>query len=714
MGSILKKHIIFTSVNLNYLSRANILGKSIKKFNLDVHFVVILSEPRIGFSKGDLQELYSLFDSIDEFLLLRDLSLDLNDSVKSLKVTEVCTAVKAEVMLLLLKRNDSEIVSYIDPDIVVFDDVSKIATEHMNADILLTPHLISEPIREWSVLNNEIAGAMRHGIFNLGFISCRKSENSLALLRWWRSRLLKYCREDYSKSIWTDQKWFDLAPVYFNGVKIVKNQGWNMASWNLDERRLVSLNPPLLENGEKLLFYHFSKAPSRGFRDSVLSGLHFRYILELAKEYELELNSYGYSESFIKKLQDKSNSINGILARKKNPIHSCVNSFSKFPKLVKVVRSQKFLYEFSLRLRSKLNSPNESVNMEDLKRVLNIEFDHIFLSHQGGGGVEHFLSQTLSKDFKNETFALITPVSKTVFKIRCQEEVYLSLNVTHKEVAPLLKKAKRLEVHHLQGNEILFDAISTSQNVSIYVHDRYVLSQTPFSDALEFDIPKGYTRGVNVPLNPENVISDDTWRALTRDLLLKAKNVFVPNSEILAEISEFAGECNVSIKKWEFFDDQSLLQDSSSPSIPLHPSSIPLNVIVLGAPGAHKGIYKILEMAKLLEDLMPDAIISLFGELSTELKSSIRLQNNIIYYGNVEHYRVQNFLRSQGSNSVGWIPSLTRESFSFAFSDFSDAQIRFIATDLGALSLRGRDNLFCTLYNPTKSVHDVFKLLVKS
>jgi hypothetical protein len=711
--SAVKKQIVFTSVNLNYLSRANILGASIKKFNLDVHFVVILSEPGITFSDGDIRELYSLFDSIDEFLLLRDLTLELNESIKSLKVTEVCTAVKAEVMLQLLERDESTIVSYIDPDIMVFDDVSKIVAEHRDADILLTPHLISEPIREWSVLNNEISGAMRHGIFNLGFISCRKGENSLALLRWWRSRLLKYCREDSANSIWTDQKWFDLAPVYFNGVKIVKYQGWNMASWNLDERRLISLNPPRLENGESLLFYHFSKAPSKGFRDSVLAGLHHNYVLELAKDYEYELNTYGYSDFFIKELQEKSISSVVTTTGKNSLIHSRLLTLTKFPRLVKAIKSQKLIYRFTLIFLSKLNSPKENVNRASLNRILNFEFDRAFLSHQGGGGVEHFLSLSSYRDLKGQSYVLITPVSKDVFSIRCQEFVYSSLSLSYDEVVLLLKKAKSVEVHHLQGNETLLDTISNLQNFSIFIHDRYFLSQTPFSDTLKFDIPKGFTRGVNIPLNPEFVISEDAWRNSTRKLLEKAKSVFVPNSEILTEISDFARGCNVSLKEWEGSKAQIPMQASSSSS-PLQASNTSLNIVVLGAPGVHKGIYKILEMAKLLESEKPDAIISLFGGLPTDLDSLVKLRKNIVYYGNVEHYRVQSFLRSLGGNCVGWIPSLTRESFSFAFSDFSDAQINFIATDLGALSLRGRDNPLCTLYDPAKSVSDVLRLLTRS
>jgi hypothetical protein len=58
-----------------------------------------------------------------------------------------------------------------------------------------------------------------------------------------------------------------------------------MASWNLDERMLISTVPPTLENSSRLLFYHFSKAPSEGFQNSVKTGLYHYNVLKIAKTY---------------------------------------------------------------------------------------------------------------------------------------------------------------------------------------------------------------------------------------------------------------------------------------------------------------------------------------------------------------------------------------------------------------------------------------------
>jgi hypothetical protein len=51
-----------------------------------------------------------------------------------------------------------------------------------------------------------------------------------------------------------------LAPVFFEGVHVVRDPGYNVASWNLTHRRLViNDHGEILVNGQPLRFYHFSK-----------------------------------------------------------------------------------------------------------------------------------------------------------------------------------------------------------------------------------------------------------------------------------------------------------------------------------------------------------------------------------------------------------------------------------------------------------------------
>ena len=113
--------------------------------------------------------------------------------------------------------------------------------------------------------------------------------------KWWNSRLKLYCYDDIPRGIFTDQRWIDLVPAYFN-VKIIKNPGFNMAPWNLSTRHLSIIKKKILVNDRyKLVFFHYS-----GF-DSGANETVFNYyvkdkeniIYKLRNEYINEMNEFG-------------------------------------------------------------------------------------------------------------------------------------------------------------------------------------------------------------------------------------------------------------------------------------------------------------------------------------------------------------------------------------------------------------------------------------
>jgi hypothetical protein len=100
----------------------------------------------------------------------------------------------------------------------------------------------------------------------------------------------------------------------------------------------------------------------------------------------------------------------------------------------------------------------------------------------------------------------------------------------------------------------------------------------------------------------------------------------------------------------------------------------------------------------------------LFGEISPEFLEEVTECDNIIHYGQVERYRVKKFLIDYRHTITGWIPSLTRESYSLAFSDFVDCRVPFFASSIGALAERGTNEALCTLYESNLGVFDLLGL----
>jgi hypothetical protein len=148
-------------------------------------------------------------------------------------------------------------VVYLDPDIAVFGDLLELSTRLDEYDIVLTPHLCKPENSVQAILDNEIC-ALRHGIYNLGFIAIKRSDNALAFAKWWMDRLVHFCYDDIPQGLFTDQRWCDFVPVFFESVYIEKSCAYNVATWNLSHRTITKDKGKYFVNGKPLQFYHFS------------------------------------------------------------------------------------------------------------------------------------------------------------------------------------------------------------------------------------------------------------------------------------------------------------------------------------------------------------------------------------------------------------------------------------------------------------------------
>jgi hypothetical protein len=145
---------------------------------------------------------------------------------------------------------------YIDPDIYFYESLDELDGLLDKHEIVLTPHLTVAPA---TVTTDELV-AMRHGHFNLGFLGLRRSDNSAEFVAWWQERLKNHCVIDKARGLFVDQKWVDLAPLYFDGIYNFKHQGYNMAWWNTSERELLEDGGKYFVNtkDQQLVFFHFS------------------------------------------------------------------------------------------------------------------------------------------------------------------------------------------------------------------------------------------------------------------------------------------------------------------------------------------------------------------------------------------------------------------------------------------------------------------------
>ena len=271
---------IFTSVTANYLPKAAALAHSVKRFHPEATFHVVLSD-----NLPDCPaHVTSAFDS---FINIRDLPLEnLPSWIFKHRVVELCTAVKGVAFQYIADRFGAERVFYFDPDILVLnklDDLSRILDDH---SALLTPHQTAPEPDLQSILDNELC-CLRHGVYNLGFLAVRMSEQGREFVAWWADRLKRFCYDDVPAGLFTDQRWIDLAPAYFDKIKIVRDPQYNVSTWNLTHRVATGNAPYEIKiNGQPLVFYHFSGFDS-GAQKIMLEryGAHSPVLFDLREYY---------------------------------------------------------------------------------------------------------------------------------------------------------------------------------------------------------------------------------------------------------------------------------------------------------------------------------------------------------------------------------------------------------------------------------------------
>ena len=209
----------------------------------------------------------------------------------------MCTGVKGIAFDVIFERYGADKVFYFDPDIVVFSKLDLLLEKLESASVLLTPHQTKPDELPEAIVDNEIC-SLKHGIYNLGFLAVRNSEAGRQFVQWWAERLLLFCYDDKLSGLFTDQRWVDLAPAFFEDIHIVREPNCNVSTWNLSNRVATgSLEEGILINGLPLCFYHFSGFDS-GNQEIMLKkyGSHSPVLFDLRKQYIENCEAQGQKE----------------------------------------------------------------------------------------------------------------------------------------------------------------------------------------------------------------------------------------------------------------------------------------------------------------------------------------------------------------------------------------------------------------------------------
>ncbi|HKV42878.1 MAG TPA: glycosyltransferase [Blastocatellia bacterium] len=238
-----------TIIAKNYLAFARTLAQSFLSFHPDNKFYVLIVDEIEGY----LNPAEECFETVS----LTDLEIpNLSSLCFKYDIKELCTAAKPYLLDYLIRNKSNEKVLYLDPDVLITAQLKQIYEELEIYDVVLTPHLDTDYPDDGLLPDDGYI--LRAGVFNLGFIGINSSENAASFLSWWQSKLYNCCVVDVPNGYFVDQKFIDLAPVFFGNLFVERDTGYNVAYWNLHSREISSDNGTWLCNGSPMYFFHFS------------------------------------------------------------------------------------------------------------------------------------------------------------------------------------------------------------------------------------------------------------------------------------------------------------------------------------------------------------------------------------------------------------------------------------------------------------------------
>jgi hypothetical protein len=290
---------IVTVVAKNYWSFACVLAQSLRHYHPNLSFFVLLSDEVEGcFDPGS--EPVTLLE-LEEVAVPNLSRVRFRCDRKQLAITS-----KPYVLSHLLDRGFESVI-FLDPDILITGDLEELFSVVRRHPIVLMPHLLA-PLSGGDGAERELT-ILKSGVYNGGFVGVSAGSTARRFLRWWGDRVSAHCRHDVAQGVYYDQRWLDLAPVFFPGLHIFRDPSYNVAYWNVRERGFRLDEPSSTVDGRPCRFFHFSgfdpdtpDGVSRYLSRLTLSDMgpaaemyrRYRHLLEAASYHESKGWPYAY------------------------------------------------------------------------------------------------------------------------------------------------------------------------------------------------------------------------------------------------------------------------------------------------------------------------------------------------------------------------------------------------------------------------------------
>ncbi len=221
---------VATIIAKNYLAHARVLVNSVRRFHPNIPLFVLLIDRADGY-----------FDPSSEAVPFLEYPAA---RIHGSSVKQIASAGKPYLLETLLGQGFHTVL-FLDPDVQVLGDLEPLFSQAAQHSITLTPHFVRPPETEDST-ERELH-ILQSGVFNAGCVGVTNTPSGRRFLAWWEDRVENRCAWEVASGLYFDQRWLDLAPVYFDDVVVVRDPSYNIAYWNLPERDV-----------DQCRFFHFS------------------------------------------------------------------------------------------------------------------------------------------------------------------------------------------------------------------------------------------------------------------------------------------------------------------------------------------------------------------------------------------------------------------------------------------------------------------------
>ena len=127
-------------------------------------------------------------------------------------------------------------VIYCDADTFFYSSPEALIKKQWDASVMLTPHFYT-PVYDKSE---------QCGSYCVQFMPFKNDETGRQVVSWWREACLNWCYDRIEEGLFGDQKYLDEMPKRFDRIHIIKDRGYGVAPWNVQQYEFE-------ENGKKVV-----------------------------------------------------------------------------------------------------------------------------------------------------------------------------------------------------------------------------------------------------------------------------------------------------------------------------------------------------------------------------------------------------------------------------------------------------------------------------